>query len=200
MNGTKVFIQQYLRKEDSNLNYFDLITRYQTTNDSRYLAQLYNKLSTTITTISNLFPTIDEELKFGIALEKINESINCYKQEKGNFNTLFSSVYRNSLLVILENSLAQKNIANMYSTTIPQQDEEDTIFFELTYEDNSYNDLVYKESILKDKRLTSKEKKLCMFLIDNYGTTLNEQAKYMGVSKPTIIKTKKKLQKYFTNF
>lgn len=199
MDKTSNFISQFKVKEDKLLTLDELISKYRVNNESRYLAEIFERMKCSIKVINQKFPSIDEETKEDMALFNVYQTIEKYDKDNGSFITLFSFIHNSDLVNKLNHELTQKNKSNVNCISIYQsfddEDEEDnTLLCKLRSNDNSYEDIIFRESVLNDKRLNDREKKLVKFLLDNEGASVNEQLAYMKVSAPTLIVIKNNLR------
>lgn len=201
MKDTQKFVNQFIRKEDKLLTLDELISKYRVNNESRYIAEIYDRMKCSIKIINQKFPSIDEETKDDMALFNVYQALEKYNKNNGSFITLFSFIHNSDLVNKLNYELTQKNKSNINCISIYQSfDDEDnndesSLIFKLQSNDDSIENIIYKESVLNDKRLGEKEKKLVKFLFENEGASVNEQLAFMKVSAPTLTIIKNNLKK-----
>lgn len=201
MDKTTNFINQFRVKEDKLLTLDELINKYKVNQDSRYIAEIYDRMKCSIKIINQKFPSLDEETKEDMALFNVYEAIKSYNKDKGSFTTLFSFIHNSDLVNKLNYELTQKNKSNVNCISIYQSfdDEEDNdenaLVYKIQSNDNSFEDILYKESVLNDKRLNERERKLVKFLFTHEGASVNEQLAFMQVSAPTLTIIKNNLKK-----
>lgn len=201
MDGTILFVNQFVREEDKLLSLNNLIERFKTSKEERYMAEIYNRMKCNIKIINDKFPSIDLETKNSKALYNVYQAIEKYDEKVGSFNTLFCRIHNSDLVNELNYNLTLKNKANKNALYLYDKDDDDEVSLidRLSSIDNSFTNINYRQSIINDSRLTDKEKKLCLFIIDTDGN-VKEQKDYMNLSVPTINKMKRNIQKTLLNF